>query len=440
MRNSIALITAAAAILAIFVVGGIAPRETSVPARAPAVLEPPVGAAALPLPFVENGTLRWVSHEEIARLPSPTEPRPLRAATVTNEDPQARLAAQVSELEKPMDIAAIGKSEFADAPLTPVEKNKLTLPKEVTGQANKLLQQAEMLGDRGALFSARNQFLRVLRMVCQSLDARIGRSYHTRCLARGLQALEEADDFGSRSEYIESDVHLGGFISGHQTPVLHDVNPEKLTSLNAMRHYYDYAHEQLRRAGAGSPIASKALFALGRAETLINANQAQGAIGPKPLAFYNAALAVDPTNAQAANELGVALARSGHVKHAINVLQRSSDVSPSAIALQNLAQLYSELGDQQTAMRVAARRQQLAQQGALRPTAGASPNRFAWVDPATFNDTASAVESVSHAAAIAKQPTHNPARQTTRPVTPRPGAVRAATHPRPAEVAPSNWW
>jgi tetratricopeptide (TPR) repeat protein len=425
------------------------------------------------------GTIQLVSHDEIVRLPpttrvskpervvapplriieapqsasSPSDdldftsaPRPIPVrqlelmpadrSTSTAEAEHQRLVAEnlkVSPLagtnnyEQPMDDTVMSDTEAPDAPLTQAEAAAAVLSQEVIAQANRMMKEAVQLADRGAIFAAQVEFERVLRMVSQSLDAKIGRSYHSRCLTRGLRALDEADDFASHSKCAETDTDLGGFIAGHQTTVLHSTDASTLTPLTAMRHYYDYAHDQLIRAGGHSSAASMSLFAMGRANTLMNRESNNKDTAPKSLAFYNAALAVDPNNAQAANELAVMLAKSGHLKHAADVLQQSSKSAPSSIGLRNLSQIYRQLGKQQAAQQVLVTHERLkTTPGALATTAGERHQQIRWVSPQQFNQTASAIDSSNESP---------PVRAAELQQTPMPQAPRAR-----AKSNQNHWW
>ena len=332
---------------------------------------------------------------------------------------------------------------LAEESILPDELTTLGLPREVTMQANRIMEEAVQLADRGALFAARNRFLRAMRMVTQTLDAQVGRTYHTRALVRGLRALDEAGDFAAESDFVEDDLHLAGFIAGHDTPVLKDVAPSAITPLTAMQTYYDYAHRQLVRAGAGQSVASQALFAMGRAESLIGSNSGgnQHISGPKAMALYHAAVNVDPSNARAANELAVILDRAGHHERAIATLEQIARLNPTAAVLQNLASLYHRTGRWEQSRQVARRSQQLAMAGSKTATNGVP--QIHWVTPQAFAQTPSAVDPVNHAQPIVVPvpPRRRPA--LTRPTPPARAVPTGSprTRPsRPAGAAPANWW
>jgi tetratricopeptide (TPR) repeat protein len=248
-----------------------------------------------------------------------------------------------------------------------------------------MLERATRLADRGALFAARDEFLRVLRLIAQSLDADLGRPLHTPALLMGLRALEEAEDFAMMDQHVESDVHLEGFLASHKTPVLRNVKISELTPLLAIQRYYEYAYQHLALSGNKEPLASDALFSLGRIEMLLRESEPDSANGaPKSIAFFNAALTVNPRNGRAANELGVLLAQRGRLEEAHEVLLHCHKVAPTNIARHNLDQVQRRMG-----ITASGDPSLLAGPGA----AGTSPSmgdprsmegRIQWVDPSTF--------------------------------------------------------
>ncbi len=224
-------------------------------------------------------------------------------------------------------------------PVTPDQLAALRLPREIDVRTRNMIKQGTSLAKRGATYSARQEFLAILQLVAQSYDSQLGMKYHTKALANGLRALEEADDFVARDVEAAVDYNLQAFIAGHKTPVLKNEPTDELMPYVAMQRYYDYACQQLSIAGRGSSAASAAMFAIGRTETMLaGTSQGRGVGGPKPLAYYHAALSVDPRNNPAANELGVMLARAGKVNEAHTVLASAAMVRPTPALLNNLAQ------------------------------------------------------------------------------------------------------
>ena len=212
----------------------------------------------------------------------------------------------------------------------------LRVPREIQLRTGKMLKAGKKLAERGAVYSARQEFLGVLQLIAQSHDAQFGRRFHTRALANGLRALREADDFVAHRTDYNVDLQMEGLVAGHQTPVLKHTPVRDLTTLVAMQRYYEYASDQLAMAGNREPAASEALYAIGRAETAMATKSAAKLGGPKPLAFYQAALVVDASNSAASNELGVLLARAGKLEQAANVLQHALSIRSTPELVNNL--------------------------------------------------------------------------------------------------------
>ena len=231
-------------------------------------------------------------------------------------------------------IAEYDSTAVPDIPQQPL--SSLRVPREIQLRAHKMLKTGKRLAERGALYSARQEFLGVLQLIAQSYDAQLGKRFHTRALANGLRALREAGDFVTHRTDYDVYLQLEGLVAGHQTTVLKTTLLEDLTPFVAMQRYYEYASDQLVIAGNREPTASEALYAIGRAETAMAAKSQSKLGGPKPLAFYQAALVVDESNSAASNELGVLLARAGKLQQAANVLQHALSIRSTPALVKNL--------------------------------------------------------------------------------------------------------
>ena len=78
----------------------------------------------------------------------------------------------------------------------------------VSDRAHSLVKQGFGLAQRGAYFSAQNEFVRALRLISQARDAERSTTVHAQALAAGLRALEEAEDFVPRGMKVEADLDL----------------------------------------------------------------------------------------------------------------------------------------------------------------------------------------------------------------------------------------
>lgn len=292
-----------------------------------------------------------------------------------------------------------------DAATAPVEKSKLSWQPvsssyaghwrqaqlertAVAAQTRALIKQGFHLAERGALFTARAEFIQALRSIAQSLDAYYGQPDHTRLLLAALQALKEADDFAPTGAHSEAEIDVGTVFVSHRTPVLDADSAQGMPGVVAMQHYYVFAQDRLSAASGGAPAASHALFATGKiymalADESLAAKQLSG---PKAMVFHQAALTVDPHNYAAANELGVLLARFGQMEKARSVLQHSASIRPLPETWHNLSVVHQRLGEQGLAdlARIEWQRATQLTQGTGQTPRAAGNTAVTWVDRQTF--------------------------------------------------------
>lgn len=250
----------------------------------------------------------------------------------------------------------------------------------VSRQAMEMVQYGFSLAHRGATYSARAQFIQALRTIAQALDAAEGSELHGESLAQGLRALEEADDFAPRGSQLEADLNLKSIIASHRTTVLKD-QPAP-SALEALQRYYTYAQNRLASAGGGMPAASMALYALGKLHTAPKdpTPQERRMNDPKALALHHAALLVDSRNYEAANELGVLLARYGQLHDARGVLLHGLSLHPTPAMWHNLSVVHERLGEVDLARRARYEQQLAERQAPGDPLA----TNLRWVPPAEF--------------------------------------------------------
>lgn len=194
-------------------------------------------------------------------------------------------------------------------------------------QAEEHVRRGDELADRGALFSARAAFVSALDVLSQGLDAESAGVHYSRALAAGLLALEEAEHFVP-SGGDAAGIDLAVSISAHRTPVLKGLPRADLTAETAREAYFTFAREQLGVAAGTEPAGSMALYGLGKVYTALAGHEppVQSA-DSKAMVFHQAALATDPGNALAANELAVLLVRRGRYEAARELLERSVPIS-----------------------------------------------------------------------------------------------------------------
>src|SRR4051812_6652490 len=110
------------------------------------------------------------------------------------------------------------KPQVADEP---VSAGALLVPATSNGLAKQLLpatQRGYHLAQRGAFFAARTEFIQVLRRVAQAKDTSVGTDEHSRQLAAGLRAMDEADDFVPQGAQLEAELDVRKVASAHRTP------------------------------------------------------------------------------------------------------------------------------------------------------------------------------------------------------------------------------
>ena len=222
---------------------------------------------------------------------------------------------------------------------------KARIPVSLAERIQAIVDHGYGLGERGAYFSAREDFLEAIRLVAQSLDAEAGGQRHMQALASGMRALTEAEDFQVAGERLDADFNAIDLSRGHKTPVLRGSDAQHLAPMEAMQRYYAFAEEQLAIAGGEEAVASRAWYALAKLQPFLAQGESVSmAPAPRALVLHRVALRVSNQNYLAQNELGVLLARYGRYQDACRILEQATQVHPLPATWQNLAVVYRELG------------------------------------------------------------------------------------------------
>ncbi len=242
-------------------------------------------------------------------------------------------------------------------------------------------ERAAQMAQKGMLFAAKDELTQALELVAQARDIDQGTTWHVAALSAGLTALAEADDFAPQPGR-DPGLRVSDIVRGHRTTILQtagDISP-----LAAPQYYRSYAQQQVALAVAGEPAASQALFVLGKVEAALAqlASQTPSPHASRAIVFYQAALAVDLRNYQAANELGVLLAREGQLAEAKRALLHSVTIQPHEEGWHNLATVHRRLGETQLAQLADNERQLLAAKSP--PATTRAEQAVTWVDPWTF--------------------------------------------------------
>ena len=242
------------------------------------------------------------------------------------------------------------------------------------------------MAQRGMLFAGREELIKSLQLVAEALDVQERTNTHAAALASGLAALREARDFASSAKASAAVVNVDQVASTHRTTLLRSMPRQaELSPVVAQQQYLAYAQSQLALAAGQQPVASQALYRLGRLQTLLAAHDddPQALHAPQAMAFHQAALSVDSANSLAANELGVLLARYGQLEDARRLLLLSVSVHPQVETWHNLAAVHRRLGEADLAQRAESERELLAKKTGS-PATQRTNEMLRWVDPATF--------------------------------------------------------
>jgi len=371
-----------------------------VASRPTAASEMPVDGPILSAPGAATAadeSEREVPPRSVSSAPPRTiRSRPASSRTVSRPGVPALNGGQAA----PLATAPFGPQRTSDA--TQQAKPPALLPplaprsreiEAVARQAERQVRRGYDLAARGAIYSARSQFIQALRTIAQALDAQAGGRRHSEALGAGLSALDEAEDFVPRGSNLEADLDVGALVRGHRTPVMKEAPAAEQTALIAQQKYYAFAQEQLALSAGREEAGSMALFGLGKAYGTLAEQRSLQTVAPEPKAmvFHQAALSVDAGNYLAANELAVFEARYGRFESARALLQHCAALAPQAAIWKNLARVHRQLGETQLAAAAEARAAEAERREAAlaaRPNAAATaPGDIQWVDAATFAAT-----------------------------------------------------
>jgi tetratricopeptide (TPR) repeat protein len=307
-----------------------------------------------------------------------------RAVNSQNEPPSAE-SRDLSPEPSTIDTAGDAIGLLPWGPSTP--SPEMTA---ISQRAEQAVRNGFNLAERGALYSARSQFIESLRILADALDTQRDTTCHTRALGAGLRGLTEVDDFVARGERVDVTPNLRLIVDAHHTPILKSRSLDGITLKEAQRFYLTYVQEQLAAAGGDQPVASLALYGLGKicaAPPEMHGPPEQIAEA-KAVVLYQSSLLIEPKNFLAANELGVLLAHFGRLNESQSILQQAVAIGSMSAAWQNLATVDDRLGQTRQAEQArhegaiaAARLQQsgYAKAGSRYP--------IEWIDPTAFAQT-----------------------------------------------------
>jgi tetratricopeptide (TPR) repeat protein len=382
---------------------------------------------------VEGPAISVVAAPEIAPSDQPPTAAPNQTANVAADatlpipatSSADSVAPQLEQLptQPPSKVTTFSASNAELVPYMPVSAG-------LSAQLLPAVQHAYALAQRGSLYASQTEFIQVLRRIAQAKDSDEGYDDHSRALAAGLRALDEADDFAPSGVQLEAEMNVAVTVSSHRTPVLRDCSANVLPQ-QAIAQYHCYARQQLAKAVDSEQAGSMALHGLGK----VNCRLAEEATNDswherKAMTMFLAALDAGPRNNLAANEVGVLLSRSGHQAEAADMFRRAIDLAPNSTAYRNLAVAEQKLG--QTGQ--AAADSQYGEQLAARERSAGAVSRslgIQWVSPQELAGVA--------------QPQPLPPSQVANPMVASRAQTPLGPAPSPAAAQPTRapnarWW
>jgi tetratricopeptide (TPR) repeat protein len=200
---------------------------------------------------------------------------------------------------------------------------------------------------RGAVLSAREEVLMGMRSLFRSIDLRGGTWTSEPAMDQALAAFAEEADFYRSSNTLGAGQNTERIISGHKTNALKQTQLHLVSPDLAAQHYRAYAKQQWLTAAQGHPWTADLLYAYGKTlerEADQNPNESQMRRSQAVICFQ-AAMEVNPRNAENANQLGFALLKLDRVDEAQLALNHSIRINPKAETWNNLVEVYRRRGE-----------------------------------------------------------------------------------------------
>ncbi|QDV67957.1 hypothetical protein Poly24_16630 [Rosistilla carotiformis] len=262
----------------------------------------------------------------------------------------------------------------------PVVETKTVSNWQLGRLASQKIEHAEELLTRQSPMTARQEAIEALHLIAQSTDETTRSSDGTEALTQALTAIREASDFLGRFGVVDATA-MQRLVDSHSTRVLKRCDLEHVTSLRAADVYYEFARGRFVDAVAGWAPASRALTIVAKTEPLTS-DVGDSNLSAAQVCCLRAAIACDPDNATAANELGHELLALGMFDEARWALEHSYAKRPSTAALQNLAELHRVTGNMELAQACATNLAVLqSQQPRVAQVVQLTPSQFAQMSP-----------------------------------------------------------
>jgi len=251
-----------------------------------------------------------------------------------------------------MQTASRVSAELLDGSRGPLAKSPLPLEpptgwKTIEDNLKSHLSNCDDLLRRGAVLSAREEVLMGMRSLFRSIDLRGGTWTSEPAMDQALAAFDEEADFYRSNSTPGAGQNTERIISGHKTNALKQTQLHLVSPDLAAQHYRAFAKQQWLAAAQGHPWTADLLSAFGKtlereADQSPNDSQMRRS---QAVVCYQAALEINPRNADNANQLGFALLQLDRVDEAQIALNHSIQVNPKAEAWNNLVEVYRRRGE-----------------------------------------------------------------------------------------------
>lgn len=285
---------------------------------------------------------------------------------------------------------------------------------------------------RGAWFSARAELNGSIQLIAAAADAATGLPTASRALAEATSILTEAEDFVPRSSRLDAQIDVASIVAGHRSQAVDATTLIGLTPTAARDAYLEAAQFRLTQALGSQPIGSVAAHQLGKMYAALANSSSEEVIDPRGKArvYYRAAIAADPTNFFAANDLAVLFGEEGRFEQARQLFHSCLRTSPQPTTWRNLAVVHDKLGEIELARQARAEAQALESGVRSLPGQVVPSHNIAWLPPQQFAATTQPQADAMRTAAAPQAPA--PAAPQTAAPSPIRNALRGAAQPASA--------
>ena len=260
---------------------------------------------------------------------------------------QAKPATVIPDSIQPYQQQPLANTQQAAFATQMVPSDQIAMNSADALKAVHHIEYGKTLSRRGAMHTARQEFLAAMQLIATSNDKVSGDNRHTKALQSAMLTIKEAGDFSVASSEQQIQMNVASVVDSHRSHVLTAMQAANLSPAQAMNRYFASAQEQLDLAGGRNVVSAEVFYCMGKLHTVLS--RSQKVLGPydtaKSVVYHQVALLSDNQHHRSANELGVLLARSGRLQQAKLLFERSLMSQPTVRTWQNLAEAHRRLGE-----------------------------------------------------------------------------------------------